>query len=118
MTGAELSEATAEQAAGGLERAIWAALARVHDPELPVNIVDLGLVYGVRVRGAEVEVELTHTALGCPAIEMMQEDVESALLAIPGIEQVRVLTTWDPPWTKARLTPRGRAALLTCGISV
>lgn len=100
------------------EESVWAALGRVQDPELPVGIVDLGLVYSVSVVGGEIDVELTHTAIGCPAIEMMQEDVEAALLALPRVERVRVTTVWDPPWTKARLTPRGRAALLACGISL
>ncbi len=100
------------------EDAVWEALSRVQDPELPVGIVDLGLVYAVRVLDREVEVELTHTAIGCPAIEMMQEDVEAAALAVPGVERVRVETVWDPPWSKARLTPRGRALLLACGVSL
>jgi metal-sulfur cluster biosynthetic enzyme len=97
---------------------VRSALSRIQDPELPIDIVDLGLVYAIRIEGAEVEVELTHTALGCPAIEMMQQDVESVLLALPGVERVRVKTVWDPPWTKARLSARGRAALLACGISL
>ncbi|MFN2431817.1 MAG: metal-sulfur cluster assembly factor [Gemmatimonadota bacterium] len=101
-----------------LEEAVWAALARVQDPELPLGLVDLGLVYGVRVSDGAVEVDLTHTALGCPAIEMMQDDVEAALRALPGIVDVRVNTVWDPPWTKARLTPRGRMLLLTCGVGL
>jgi phenylacetate-CoA oxygenase PaaJ subunit len=100
------------------EQSAWSALAKVHDPELPVNIVDLGLVYGLRIEGDEVHVQLTHTAIGCPAIEMMQQDVEAALLAVPGVQRVRVETAWDPPWNKGRLTPRGRAALLAYGISL
>ncbi len=107
-----------ERARGPSEDDVRAALSRVQDPELPIGIVDLGLVYGIRVEGPRVEVDLTHTAIGCPAIEMMQEDVEVALLALPGVREVRVRTVWDPPWTKARLTPRGRAALLACGIGL
>ena len=100
------------------DSAVWTALARVQDPELPIGIVDLGLVYGIRVEGDRVEVDLTHTALGCPAIEMMQEDVEAALRALPGVGEVRVRTVWDPPWTKARLTPRGRAILASFGVGL
>jgi phenylacetate-CoA oxygenase PaaJ subunit len=102
----------------GPDDRVWSALARVQDPELPIGIVDLGLVYAVRIAGGRVEVDLTHTALGCPAIEMMQADVESALREIPGVREVRVRTVWDPPWTKARLTPRGRIALLAHGIGL
>ncbi|MBA2564441.1 MAG: metal-sulfur cluster assembly factor [Gemmatimonadetes bacterium] len=100
------------------ETEVRGALARVQDPELPINIVDLGLVYAVRIDRDRVEVDLTHTALGCPAIEMMQEDVEAAVSALPGVREVRVTAVWDPPWTKARLTPRGRLALLSCGVSL
>jgi metal-sulfur cluster biosynthetic enzyme len=101
-----------------VERAAWSALERVHDPELPLDIVNLGLVYGLHVRDGAAEVDLTYTAIGCPAMEMLQEDVRAALLAIPGIESVHVESVWSPPWTKARLTPRGRAALLTYGIGL
>ncbi len=101
-----------------LEERIWSALARIQDPELPVGIVDLGLVYSVRVAGHRVEVDLTHTALGCPAIEMMREDVEAALLALSGVAEVEVCTVWDPPWTKARITPRGRVLLKASGVGL
>jgi phenylacetate-CoA oxygenase PaaJ subunit len=97
---------------------VWNALARVQDPELPVGIVDLGLVYDVRTAGGRVEIDLTHTALGCPAIEMMQADVEAVLREIGGVEEVRVRTVWDPPWTKARLTARGRVLLRAFGIGL
>jgi metal-sulfur cluster biosynthetic enzyme len=105
-------------AAGELERLLWAALSRVQDPELPIGIVDLGLVYGVRVEEGRAEVDLTHTAIGCPALDMMREDVEAAARSVPGIEDVRVRTVWDPPWTKARITPRGRLALRASGIGL
>ena len=101
-----------------VEDRIWAALAGVQDPELPLGIVDLGLVYDVRVALPRVEVDLTHTALGCPAIEMMREDVTAALLALPGVADVDVRTVWDPPWTKSRLTARGRVLLTSFGIGL
>jgi metal-sulfur cluster biosynthetic enzyme len=101
-----------------VEDRIWAALARVQDPELPLGIVDLGLVYDVRIALPRVEVDLTHTALGCPAIEMMREDVTTALLALPGVADVDVRTVWDPPWTKARLTAKGRVLLTSFGIGL
>jgi ring-1,2-phenylacetyl-CoA epoxidase subunit PaaD len=101
-----------------LEDRVWSALARVQDPELPLGIVDLGLVYDVRIAGRRVEVDLTHTALGCPAIEMMRQDVEAAVLALFGVAEVDVRTVWDPPWTKARLTPRGRVLLKAFGVGL
>lgn len=100
------------------EETVRAALEGVQDPELPVNIVDLGLVYEIQIEAGAVTVRLTHTAIGCPAIDMMREDVEAAVAALPGVRSVRVETVWDPPWTKQRLTPRGRALLRACGISI
>lgn len=113
-----LAGSDSEPAGGDLEAAAWTALERVHDPELPLDIVNLGLVYSLRVRDGAAHVDLTYTAIGCPAMDMLQEDVRSALLALPGIESVHVETVWSPPWTKARLTPRGRAALLAFGIGL
>ncbi len=94
------------------------ALAEVRDPEMPVNIVDLGLVYGLRLEGGRVHVDLTFTAMGCPAAGFILEDVRERLLAEPGVEDVEVEVVWDPPWTAARLTPAGREALEMWGLAV
>jgi metal-sulfur cluster biosynthetic enzyme len=94
------------------------ALREVRDPEMPVNIVDLGIVYGLRRDGARVEVDLTFTAMGCPATEFILEDVRDRLLREPGVEEVAVNVVWDPPWTSARLTPEGREALEAWGLAV
>jgi metal-sulfur cluster biosynthetic enzyme len=104
--------------AGPLESRLWSALAEINDPEMPVNLVDLGLIYGVSVdRGCAV-VQLTFTAMGCPATEMLMGDIRERLLAEPGIEEVRLDVVWDPPWTSARLTAEGRDALRAWGLSV
>ncbi len=94
------------------------ALREVRDPEMPVNIVDLGIVYGVRRQGVRVEVDLTFTAMGCPATEFILEDVRSRLLREPGVEEVAINVVWDPPWTAARLTAEGREALEAWGLAV
>jgi metal-sulfur cluster biosynthetic enzyme len=94
------------------------ALREVRDPEMPVNIVDLGIVYGLRRDGPRVEVDLTFTAMGCPATEFILEDVRDRLLREPGVEEVAVNVVWDPPWTSARLTPEGREALEAWGLAV
>ena len=101
-----------------LEARLWSALAEINDPEMPVNLVDLGLIYGLSVEGGRVCVRLTFTAMGCPATEMLMGDVRERLLAEPGIEEVRLDVVWDPPWTSARLTPDGREALRAWGLSV
>jgi metal-sulfur cluster biosynthetic enzyme len=94
------------------------ALRDVEDPEMPVNIVDLGIVYGVRLEGARVVVDLTFTAMGCPAADFILEDVRDRLLREPGVEDVVVNVVWDPPWTSARLTQPGRDALEMWGLAV
>jgi metal-sulfur cluster biosynthetic enzyme len=101
-----------------LRERIWMALAEINDPEMPVNLVDLGLIYGLTVDGGRVCVRLTFTAMGCPATEMLMGDVRERLLAEPGIDDVRLEVVWDPPWTSARLTAEGRDTLRAWGLSV
>ena len=97
---------------------LFAALKDVLDPEMPINIVDLGLVYGVRRDGPCVDVDLTFTAMGCPAYDFLLSDVRERLLQEPGIDEVRINIVWDPPWTSARLTEEGRDALQMWGLAV
>jgi phenylacetate-CoA oxygenase PaaJ subunit len=94
------------------------ALRDVDDPEMPVNIVDLGMVYGVRRDGGLVTVDLTFTAMGCPASEFILEDVRERLLREPGVEQVAINIVWDPPWSTKRMTQAGRDALQMWGVAV
>ena len=94
------------------------ALSQVSDPEMPVNIVDLGLVYGVQERAGLVSVDLTFTAMGCPAADCILSDVMEALLALPEVQEVEVRIVWDPPWTAARLSPAGREALEMWGLAI
>ncbi len=101
-----------------LEDRCWAALAEIQDPEMPIGLVDLGLIYKVEVAGPLVKVELTFTAMGCPAYEMILDDVRRQLLAEPGVEEVIVQVVWDPPWSSAMLTPEGRETLELWGLAV
>jgi metal-sulfur cluster biosynthetic enzyme len=94
------------------------ALRDVQDPEMPVNLVDLGIVYGIRELEGRVTVDLTFTAMGCPAAEFILEDVRERLLREPGVREVVVNVVWDPPWTAARLTAAGREALEMWGVAV
>ena len=94
------------------------ALREVQDPEMPVNIVDLGLIYAVREEEGLASVDLTFTAMGCPASDFILEDVRERLLREPGISEVAINVVWDPPWTSARLTPAGRDALEMWGLAV
>ena len=98
---------------------LWAALREVQDPEMPVNLVDLGVIYDIR-QGDDgmVEVDLTFTAMGCPASDFILDDVRERLLREPGVNEVRINVVWDPPWTSARLTEQGREALEEWGLAV
>jgi metal-sulfur cluster biosynthetic enzyme len=94
------------------------ALRDVQDPEMPVNIVDLGIVYGIRQEAGLVTVDLTFTAMGCPASDFILEDVRERLLREPGVTGVACNVVWDPPWTAARMTQEGRDALEMWGVAV
>jgi metal-sulfur cluster biosynthetic enzyme len=94
------------------------ALRDVQDPEMPVNLVDLGLVYRVSERDGLVTVDLTFTAMGCPASEFILADVRERLLQEPGVREVVVNVVWDPPWTAACMTRDGRDALEMWGVAV
>ncbi len=95
------------------------ALYEVSDPEFPISIVDLGLVYGVEADEAlgRVTVTLSFTATACPCMDFIKWDVRERLLEEPGVESVDIETVWDPPWTTARINERGRAALRAAGVS-
>ena len=97
---------------------VWAALTDVMDPELPISIVDLGLVYDVRVKDSTAELDITFTAAACPAIDFIKEDIRTRLLHEPSIDAVEINIVWDPPWTKERLSDKARAELRMFGVSV
>jgi metal-sulfur cluster biosynthetic enzyme len=85
------------------------ALRKVKDPELNLNIIDLGLVYDIRVDGADVQVDMTLTSPGCPAGPQIMTDVERVLRAMPGVDDVGINLVWTPFWTPERIEPRVRA---------
>ena len=97
---------------------LWEALTEVQDPEMPVNLVDLGVIYAIVEREGVVTVDLTFTAMGCPASEFILEDVRERLLRETGVTEVRINVVWDPPWTAARMTEAGRDALESWGLAV
>jgi len=101
-----------------LQQRIWLALAEINDPEMPINLVDLGVVYGVALEGRTVRVRLTFTAMGCPASDMIIGDIRERLLAEPGVDEVEIDVVWDPPWSSSRMTVEGREALQAWGLSV
>jgi metal-sulfur cluster biosynthetic enzyme len=80
------------------------ALHQVEDPELGMDVVDLGLVYDVAVDGPKVKVVHTLTSMGCPAGPMIQEDIQRVAAELPGVEDVEVELTFDPPWTPDKMS--------------
>ncbi len=93
------------------ERDVLAALRGVLDPELGVNVVDLGLIYGVEVRDDTVVVTMTVTAPGCPLQDVLPRWVREAAERLPGVRQARVELAFDPPWTPERMSAAARAEL-------
>ena len=100
------------------ESLVREALLRVSDPEYPLSIVDLGLIYGVHVEDRVARVDLTFTSIGCPAMEMILEDIHTEVGAVPGIDRIEVEVVWGPPWTKDKITDRGRRVLVAYGVVV
>jgi metal-sulfur cluster biosynthetic enzyme len=96
---------------------IWAALKEVMDPEFPISLVDLGLIYDVRRAGTAVEIDLTFTATACPCMDFIHEDIRERLLREPDIDDVKINQVWDPPWTVERISEEGRKVLKQCGVA-
>jgi FeS assembly SUF system protein len=91
---------------------VIAALKTVYDPEMPVNIYELGLIYGLNVQPAgEVEIRMTLTAPNCPVAGTLPGDVERAVRAVPGVTAVKLELTFDPPWSKDRMSEAAKLAL-------
>jgi probable FeS assembly SUF system protein SufT len=98
------------------ETAVWERLRTVYDPEIPVNIVDLGLVYDLRIlpasaAGERVEVKMTLTAPGCGMGGAIAADAQSKIAAVPGVAEAEVVVVWDPPWSAEMMTPEGKRIL-------
>jgi metal-sulfur cluster biosynthetic enzyme len=95
---------------------VLTALKDCYDPEIPVNIVDLGLIYGVKFDPAEgdtqdVTIDLTLTSQGCPAHVSIGEQIKMRLLQLPGVRNANVNVVWTPPWTPERISPDARKQL-------
>jgi len=97
--------------------ALWDALRDVMDPEMPLNVVDMGLIIALSRHGGVVEIQLTFTAMGCPAMDFIMDDIRARLLQEPGVEEVKIEIVWSPVWTKARMSEEGIDIMRTWGIS-
>ena len=90
---------------------VKAALRKVKDPDLNLNIVDLGLIYGIAVEGSKVNIDMSLTSPGCPSGPEIMTDAEQQIRALPGVDDVAMNLVWSPPWTPERIEPRVRAYL-------
>jgi FeS assembly SUF system protein len=90
---------------------IVSALKECYDPEIPVNVWDLGLIYDVNVDGDKVRVKMTLTAPGCPMHRFISEEVKKRLQGINGVKEATVEVVWDPPWNPDRMSKEARAQL-------
>ena len=101
-----------------VEARLWLALRDVEDPEIPVSVVGMGLIVSLAYRPAEraVDIELTFTAMGCPAMDFIQDDIRERLLREPEVDTVRIEVVWDPVWTRSRIREDARATMRGLGI--
>jgi metal-sulfur cluster biosynthetic enzyme len=103
-----------------VETRLWEALRGVEDPEIPVSVVGMGLIVSLAYVESErrADLQITFTAMGCPAMDFIEDDIRSALLADPDVDEVSIEVVWDPIWTKARLRDDARSRMRELGIAV
>jgi metal-sulfur cluster biosynthetic enzyme len=91
------------------------ALKECYDPEIPISIVDLGLIYNVQIKEDWVGIEMTLTSTGCPASSMISQNVRNRILQIPEVRDAEVKIVWEPEWTPARMSQEAKAKLKWTG---
>ena len=103
-----------------VEARLWEALRRVEDPEIPVSVVGMGLIVSLSyvAESRTADLQITYTSMGCPAMEFIEDDIRSALLADPEVDVVNIEVVWDPIWTKDRLRADARSRMRELGIAV
>ncbi len=93
-------------------------LRQIYDPEIPVNIYDLGLIYGIEIKGDKVKIRMTLTAPGCPLAGYLQQEVKERLEALEGVSEAEVEIVWEPRWTIDMMTDEGKEALRALGFNI
>ncbi|GAC1347714.1 MAG: SUF system Fe-S cluster assembly protein [Acetobacteraceae bacterium] len=112
MSEASVSSWTPEGDPKPNEDAVITAISTVYDPEIPVNIYELGLIYAIEIEeSGAVKVEMTLTAPGCPSAQELPVMVQDAVMALPGVLSCDVQTVWDPPWDPSRMSEDARLSL-------
>jgi metal-sulfur cluster biosynthetic enzyme len=113
-----MTDASALSAAQRVEARLWTALRDVEDPEIPISVVGMGLIVSIAYRSEtrRVDLQLTFTAMGCPATEFIEQDIRERLLAEPDVDEVVIEVVWDPVWTRGRIREDARATMRGLGI--
>jgi metal-sulfur cluster biosynthetic enzyme len=99
-----------------VEARLWLALKEVEDPEIPISVVGMGLIVSLAYADGVVDVQLTFTAMGCPAMDFIQDDIRERLLQEPEVEEVRIEIVWDPVWTRKMIREEARETMRGLGI--
>jgi len=118
-TGTGTTDPNAARDTDGMREKILEALKVVRDPEIPVNVVDLGLVYDVSIDDdGQVGVEMTLTSMGCPVQDLIQTDAELAVMKVEGVNAVSVEFVWSPPWSPQKMTEDGKKQMRMFGFNI
>ena len=99
-----------------VEARLWSALREVEDPEIPISVVGMGLIVDLAYDAGIVDVKLTFTAMGCPAMEFIQDDIRERLMQEPEVHEVRIEIVWDPVWTRKMIREEARDKMRSLGI--
>ena len=99
-----------------VEARLWSALREVEDPEIPISVVGMGLIVDLAYDAGVVDVKLTFTAMGCPAMEFIQDDIRERLLQEDDVDEVRIEIVWDPVWTRKMIREEARDKMRSLGI--
>jgi metal-sulfur cluster biosynthetic enzyme len=103
---------------GVLECELWEAADQVPDPHIPVSLVEMGMIYNIDIDGGAVTVEMSFPCMGCPAYDMLLDDVRNALCTVDSVEEVEIEVVWEPTWSKEMLTSEVREKIRESGISL
>jgi len=109
VTGAKANASTAELR-------LWKALEEVDDPEYPISVIDMGLIYNIHLQSGCATIDLTFTSMGCPCMDYILHDIRQRILAEPTVNEVELKIVWDPPWTVRQMTPAALTRLQAWGI--
>jgi metal-sulfur cluster biosynthetic enzyme len=99
-----------------VEARLWLALKEVEDPEIPISIVGMGLIVSIAYADGIVDLQLTFTAMGCPAMDFIQDDIRERLLQEDDVDEVRIEIVWDPVWTRKMIREEARETMRGLGI--